>query len=269
MRVHGRQFSLAILAILFLIMVEPCFAQTTNASLEGIITDPSGAVIAGAKVTVKNVDTSLTQVVTSSEVGLYLFASLPPGSYNLTVEQTGFKKDVSAVTLNVGQKANLDFRLSVGSQVQAVDVVASQVLLDTKSAEISTVIEEKVVTQLPLNGRDPAALMFLSPGIVNILQTSAGYTQNTDSFSNETGAPRVVDNREVFLPCSTVYPTWIRILVSLHRFPTPTPRRSFAYSQITSWRSMDSRPEPSSALRPSPAETHFTVDFSSFCGTEI
>ena len=174
-------------ALLILLPASWVIAQETNATLTGFVVDSTGAVVPGARVTVKNLNTNLIQVSETNTVGAYSSAHLPPGHYSISVEQSGFGKQVTNVTLTVGQQASVDFRLQIGSQVQTVTVNESEELLNTSNAEISSVVSETTIKELPLNGRDPSSLIFLSPGVVNVLNTAAGYTQNSDSFGNETG----------------------------------------------------------------------------------
>lgn len=165
------------------------FAQTTSASLSGVITDTSGGAIPGAKITLQNVDTGQTQAVTSNASGLYSVSPLPPGHYSATVEKDGFQTYVQkGITLTVNQQATLNAALQIGSVQQTVTVTADTELINTNSAELGAVINEHSVSQLPLNGRDPSSLVFLSPGTTNVLNTGGGALQSGFSFPTETGA---------------------------------------------------------------------------------
>jgi len=109
-------------ALLILLPASWVIAQETNATLTGFVVDSTGAVVPGARVTVKNLNTNLIQVSETNTVGAYSSAHLPPGHYSISVEQSGFGKQVTNVTLTVGQQASVDFRLQIGSQVQTVTV---------------------------------------------------------------------------------------------------------------------------------------------------
>ncbi len=133
--------------------------------------------------------TGLTQDVLSNSSGNYGVSPLPAGQYAVTVDREGFRKIVqSGITLTVNQTATLNFTLQVGSQQETVTVTGSQELINQTTAAVSTVIDEQSIKDLPLNGRDPSSLVFLAPGVNNVLNSSAGVLQGTDSFPNETGA---------------------------------------------------------------------------------
>ena len=163
--------------------------QATSASLTGQIVDGAGAAIPGAKVTVRNTDTNLQQSTLSNAEGIYTVAPLPPGPYTLTVEITGFQKYVqSGIVLTVNEAASQNISLKLGDVQQTVTVSANAELINTTSAEISSVVNQHSITQLPLNGRDPSSLVLLSPGTTNILNTGGGEIQSGFSFPTETGA---------------------------------------------------------------------------------
>ena len=177
----------ACLAILCTLPCLAAFSQTTYATLNGAITDANNAAIPQARITAQNTDTSLTETRQSNASGNYSISPLPPGNYRITAEQNGFKKYVETITLTVGQEATINFKLQIGSTVDTVQVNAGEVQLNTTNAEISNVVEEKTIAQLPLNGRDPASLVYLSPGVTNILNTPAGILQSNESMTNEQG----------------------------------------------------------------------------------
>ena len=163
--------------------------QSNSASLNGTVLDSSGAIIAGAQIAIRNIGTGLTQDVLSNSSGNYGISPLPAGQYTVTVDREGFRKIVqSGITLTVNQTATLNFTLQVGSQLETVTVTGSQELINQTTAALSTVVDEQSIKDLPLNGRDPSSLVFLAPGVNNVLNSSAGMLQGTDSFPNETGA---------------------------------------------------------------------------------
>ncbi|WP_216845208.1 TonB-dependent receptor [Granulicella sp. S156] len=165
----------------------PGFAQGTSASVTGVIIDPSGALLPGVTVTAQNTDTTLKQTAVSSASGLYSIAPLPPGHYRFTAVSGGFETYNQLTTLTVGQAVTLNFTLQVGHASQSVTVDTGEILLNTTNAEISNVVDQASITQLPLNGRDPASLIFLSPGVTNVLNTSAGTLPTSAAFPNEVG----------------------------------------------------------------------------------
>ena len=152
---------------LFLFALVPIRLIAQTADLSGIISDPSGLAVPNAKVTVKGQATGVTREVTSNQEGLYSIPALPPGSYDLTVEATGFRSiHQNGIVLEVDQRATLDFALSIGSATETVTVEGSAPLLNASDASVSTVIGNRFVENMPLNGRSFSSLIELSPGVV-------------------------------------------------------------------------------------------------------
>jgi outer membrane receptor protein involved in Fe transport len=144
-------------------------AQYTTARLSGIVTDPSGAVVAGATITVQDVGTEYTQTTKSTSVGQYLFPSLPVGNYQITVSVTGYTQYVQkGIVLSVGQAATQDVRLQVGMVSQQVVVTENPSLVTTESATVDQLVDQREISQLPLNGRAVQELVFLAPGTTNV-----------------------------------------------------------------------------------------------------
>ena len=154
----------------------PCFAQVATAELTGNVLDSTGAVVAGAKVSAIDLATNLAHDTVSDKSGVYLLTLLPPGDYSLTVEAAGFRKLVqSGVTLQINQQAKLDLSLEVGQLTETVQVTGQAPLLQAESSSLGTVVNQKLVNELPLNGRNFIQLATLSPG-VNGVGFSAGGT---------------------------------------------------------------------------------------------
>jgi hypothetical protein len=169
----GMLISLALFAFL-----PRMFAQGGgNVAITGTVTDPSGAVIAGAKVTVKQVSTSVVRTATTNGSGLFNFQSLPPSAYAVSVEAAGFKVFTQTVVLLADQIRDMDVRLEVGSQTQQVTVETSAVQVNTVSPELGQVIERSRLTDLPLNGRNAADLTLLVPGAVSAIANNSGALQ--------------------------------------------------------------------------------------------
>lgn len=145
------------------------FAQVDRATLSGTVSDPSGAKIAGAAVSVESSSTGLRRETLTSSAGAYQLPGLPVGAYTVTISKEGFSTVKSEqVVLGVGQSRTLDFQLSVGAVATAVEVSAAVTPLDEQSAEIGSVIGEQQMRNIPLNGRHWASLMMLAPGAVNV-----------------------------------------------------------------------------------------------------
>lgn len=141
-------------------------AQEFRATIRGRVTDSSGAVVPGAKVTALNQGTNVAMTVEASATGDYTVPLLQPGTYTVSAEANGFKKYVRAnIVLNTGQVAGVDIAMQVGEQSQSVEVTATAPVLDTQTANQGLVISGTAVTQLPLNGRNPFMLAQLSPGV--------------------------------------------------------------------------------------------------------
>jgi len=156
------------IALLLLTCCNAAWAQDT-ASITGTITDPSGAAVANAQVEVKNTEHGIHHASTSNGSGDFLFASLPIGSYDLTVSAAGFKKyEAKGVVLRVAEKARVNVALEVGTISTEVIVQGSQVAqVETQSSDLSNTVTGKEISQLELNGRDFTQLVALSPGVTD------------------------------------------------------------------------------------------------------
>ena len=169
-RVTARFSMVAILAIVIL-SARPAFAQVSGATLSGTITDPSGAAIAGAKITITNKSTGVARDVTSDAAGFYSAPNLLPGPYEVTASASGFSNaKQSDLTLSVGAQQVLNLPLKIGEASQTVQVTEAASLVQTSSSTLSAEVESTTVRELPLNGRDWASLATLSPG-VNAIET--------------------------------------------------------------------------------------------------
>jgi len=143
----------------------PLLAQ--NAEISGLIADPSGLAVPGAKVTVENPETGATRVVSSNAQGEYSVPALLPGRHNISVEANGFQTlHQNGVVLEVDQRARLDFALTIGSTAESMTVEGNAPPLNTSDASVSTVIGNRFVENLPLNGRSFSSLIDLTPGVV-------------------------------------------------------------------------------------------------------
>ena len=154
-------------------LATPVFGQTFG-QITGQVTDSTGAVIADATINAVNVSNNASRQTVSSAAGDYSIPSLPPGIYNLRVEKTGFKvSEAHDVDVQVQQTVRLDFSLTVGEVTQSVVVEASATQLQTENATVGTVIENKRIVELPLNGRNYLQLVALTPNVTTI-SSSAG-----------------------------------------------------------------------------------------------
>jgi hypothetical protein len=142
-------------------------AQTFQGSFSGTITDPSGAVIAGASVTALDQDKGFMRTVVTGNDGTYTFPVLPPGRYRLTAQKGGFERLAQGPeTLTVNQHLRLDFMLKLGVQTATVTVEASPLGVQTETSSVGTTIDQQQVSEVPLNGRNFLELALLVPGVV-------------------------------------------------------------------------------------------------------
>jgi len=178
----GFETVLFLTILLTLLWSMPSSGQVSGATLSGSVTDPSGAAIPGATVSIKNVGTGEVRDVTSNGDGLYSAPNLIPGSYEASAASKGFSKAVQkGVTLTVGAQQTLNFALKPGQVTQTVEVTSLPPDVQTSSSAISSTVDSRTVRELPLNGRDWTSLATLEPGIVNIPN------QATTSFSANKG----------------------------------------------------------------------------------
>ena len=151
---------------LFFAVLGSALAQTVGASLQGTVTDPSGAVIANAMVQIANVGTGAVRTLSSDAAGHWREPVLLPGDYDVRVSATGFQTSVrQAVHLDVGQDATLDLRLEVGVSTSEIRVDAQTATVNLVSGAVSGLVDQKQMRDLPLNGRSFQQLALLQPGV--------------------------------------------------------------------------------------------------------
>src|SRR6202023_1972313 len=144
------------------------YAQYTTATLGGTVSDPSAAAVADAKVSIQNLETGLLREVQTGGNGTFTVTALPGGKYQVSVEKSGFAKYLqSGITLALDQSANVVIQLKVGDLSQQVTVSADAELITTQSGTVGQLIDQKKILDLPLDGRQPQNLLFLSAGTVN------------------------------------------------------------------------------------------------------
>jgi len=166
------QRTLPVLLALLLLFSVSSLAQTFRGTINGTVTDPSGAVVPGAKVTATDVATSAVRATVSSGAGEFAFTDLPASSYNIKVEATGFQAtDVTGVQLLAGKIFTLPVKLSVAQQAATVEVSADALSLDTTTVTQTTTLASTALQDVPLNGRDFTQLLGTSPAF-------AGYNNN-------------------------------------------------------------------------------------------
>ncbi len=181
-------------------------AQTATSSLRGIVTDPSGALVVGANVTLESKETGFHQVHTSDKDGSYQFEQVPPATYTVTVESPGFAREAAVVQLLVSQPATLNVKLRLVSS-STVEVESSDVVtLNTDNASVGNAVDEQTVQSLPMEGRNVPDLLSLQPGVLYLGQQNANQ-QNNDSRSGSVAGARSdqgnitldgIDNNSIF-----------------------------------------------------------------------
>src|SRR5262249_9306091 len=140
----------------------PAYAQQASAQITGVVRDPSGAVVMGAQITLRNSNTNIARNATTDKDGIYLFTLVPIGTYELTVTQQGFEKYLQkGITLEINQKAKQDVALKVGATNQVVEVQGDVTQVDTISATLGKVETNERIENLPLAARDVMQLGLL------------------------------------------------------------------------------------------------------------
>ncbi len=143
------------------------FAQQTDATVTGELKDPSGATISGAQVTARNLETSFARTATTDDEGRFTIAALPVGTYEVRAEAAGFKPYVQGrLRVTIGETAVLNATLEVSDVGTIVDVPDTPVLVNTQTPELSYLVTEAAIQELPLNGRNYTDLAFLQPGVI-------------------------------------------------------------------------------------------------------
>ena len=173
-------------------------AQTATGVITGIVLDSTGAIIAGAKISLVDHETNQTREQVSNAAGLYEFRALPRGVYTMHAEMAGFKKqDIQNLQLTVAQTLTLDIKMELGQVTDSVTVEASAGQVQEHEASLSQVIDERRVRELPINGRNFMQLAFLSSGIVTAGRGSA--TQRQANYGPAFSASGQRDNTTTVL----------------------------------------------------------------------
>ena len=164
-----------VLPALLCAAIFPANAQVASAEVSGTVLDPTGAGVANAKVTATNKATNVARETVTSSTGAYLINLLQPGEYALTVEAPGFRKLAqSGLVLQINQQAQMDLTLQIGQVSETLEVTGQAPLLQSEASSLGTVVSEKLVNQLPLNGRNFIQLATLSPGVNGVGFSASG-----------------------------------------------------------------------------------------------
>jgi hypothetical protein len=164
-RRFSKRFNLALFALL--VFSAASYSQVDTATVSGVITDQSGAVVVSAEVRVTNTDTNIIWTGTSNRSGVYLVTGLKPGRYRIHIGKEGFKGiDLTDLTLNVQDSVSRNFMLQVGSTSESISVEGNELQINTQDASVGTIVDRQFAENLPLNGRSFQTLIQLTPGVV-------------------------------------------------------------------------------------------------------
>jgi hypothetical protein len=176
---------LAVIAIAGMLLSQRAASQVTTGSISGVVADPSGAVLAGADVAVKDLGTNITRTVKTNASGLYQAPDLPVGQYEVSVRMAGFKTMAkTGIVLTVGAANVQNFTLVVGSETQVVEVQAQAAQVETASSELGALVNPQQMQELPLNGQNYEQLILLAPGVVPVASgTMTAFYGRSDAYS--------------------------------------------------------------------------------------
>ena len=160
-------FKLIPILLVFALTLSPAWAQVTSATVLGTVTDSTGGVLPGVDVTITHLDTNSVRMGLTDDTGRYRVPQLALGAYEVRAELTGFQTAVrQGLNLNLGQEAVVNLTLSVGSITEQVIVTGAAPLVETTSSEVSGLVDDRQIRDLPLNGRSFTELAVLQPGVV-------------------------------------------------------------------------------------------------------
>ena len=186
---------------LFILLALASYSVAQTASINGTISDTTGALIEHAKVTARNSATNGTREVFSGAGGAYSISELPAGPYQLTVEKDGFRSvQFRGVNLTVGQNLTVNGKLEVGATAEQITVEGVAATIDITDAELSDVVEHKQMTELPLILRDPYQLVLLAPGTMASDSGLAGFSVNGGRERNNNFMLDGADNNDTEVP---------------------------------------------------------------------
>src|SRR5437870_9674400 len=165
-----KKLQLCLVAISMLLVALGAFAQVQNGQFTGTVTDPSGAAIPNAKVTVTNLGTNLSVSANTNQTGNFTATQLPVGTYKLTVEAPGFKTASNTnVALSAGTIAHVDFKMQLGQAKEVVEVTGEAAAVNTEDSKLASTVNATQIANLPLNGRNVYDLIQMAPGAVNVM----------------------------------------------------------------------------------------------------
>ena len=188
----GRNFRFFFACTLFAVFFSAASLADTTGRVLGRVTDPSGAIVPNAKVTLVNEDTGQSRTAQTDDSGDYNFIQVPVGNYRLETELTGFKKSIQrGIVLQLNQVLTLNVTLALGGAQEVVDVSSEAPQVDTTSTQLGAVVNDRAVSELPLNARDTYQFLQLQPGV----QSQLGSSGSTFYGSDKAGSVSVNGGR--------------------------------------------------------------------------
>jgi len=196
-----------IVSLVLLLSVVSLHCQTTNGSIQGTVADPSGAMIGGATVTGRNMDTGLTVTTVTTDAGIYSLANLPPGRYTVTIQGPNLKKYIrEGVTVQTDATVALDVQMQLGAVSENVTVTADATQLQTETSDVGSTVQTSLIQNLPLEvagtARNPVQFIELVPGFVGQMSNNAGDNASDDfkvDGGQEGGTDILVDGVSISL----------------------------------------------------------------------
>ena len=233
-------------------------AQEAEGRIVGNVTDQTGAAVVGARVTVTNVGTQISRSTATDKNGFYEVLSLPIGSYKVTIEMSGFRKQAfEHQALQINQSLRLDANLEVGQQNEVVEVTGQAANVETVNQTVGTSIVGETIQRAPLNGRNVLDLAKLLPGVTETNDDS-GAAGNYSIAGGRSTPSRSFSTAHSTTTCSTT---------ASSTTPIPTPSPSFAFWRATTRLNTAATEAASSAWSPSPAPMRGTAAPSNSCAT--
>jgi hypothetical protein len=183
------------LLCLFVFSAVFAWAADPTGTIAGNVVDPSGGAIAGARITATNLGTGFNRQTSSSADGGYVFPLLPAGVYSILVEASGFRRfEQKGVEVRTDQSATVSVKLEIGATTETVSVNANAEIIETRSSTLSKVVTTQSVQELPLNGRNAAALVLLAPGTADLTAGNARGSGDTQQTATYPGGQSITSN---------------------------------------------------------------------------
>src|SRR6185369_4491292 len=186
----SRRFGLQalLLVLTFGLAISVHGQSSTSGNITGTLRDPQGAAVQNVEIVITEQKTNVTRTVTTNDDGFFNAPSLPAGRYTLTASPSGFKKTIATgVELHVSENKTVNLDLQVGQVTETVTITSEAALVETRSGEVSSLVSEKQVTELPLNGRNYAQLALMVPGVSPVTQAGAGGAFSTRGTGLDSG----------------------------------------------------------------------------------